>query len=102
MGHLNAVRQQRHLRSAVIVIIVEANLCWVRARSVSQALQRAIEENEHIAAGHGIPQRRSYVYSHDTTQNDRPGVWLTNDSTWCNPFRLALLTVFQKGYTMCA
>lgn len=78
MAHITEVRKQPFLASAVVVIIVEANLDFVRAKEISFAIMARLDRIEADAVGHGIPQRRGYVYSHDSSGRERPGIWLDN------------------------
>lgn len=77
-AHVRAVRRQAHLSGATVVLIVEANLCFTRAKEISLAMTRRLNQIEAEEVGHGIPQNRVYVYSHDSSGQERPGIWLDN------------------------
>lgn len=79
IAHIREVRRQPHLASAVVVIIVEANLDFVRAKEIALALMARLDRIEQEATAHGLPQRRGgYIYSHDNSGHERPGIWLDN------------------------
>lgn len=78
MDHLRAVRRMPYLATAMVVVITEANLDWVRAREIGSAIKNTVDAEERIAAGHGIPAQRVYIYSYDTSGQGRPGIWLDN------------------------
>lgn len=81
--HINLVRLRPHLSGAAIIVVVEANLDWVRAKEIWLALERVIAETDRESNGIGVAQRRVYPYSFDNASRGnsfkRPGVWVTYD-----------------------
>lgn len=76
MTHVTEVLAQPRMASAVVVVIVEANLDFVRAKEIAFAVTGRIDRLDRATAGHGIAPKRTYIYSHDSSGKERPGIWL--------------------------
>jgi len=76
MTHITAVRALPNMGSAIVVLIAEANLDAVRSTTVSFAIKDRIDRMERDTAGHGIAPERAFIYSYDSKDRERPGIWL--------------------------